>query len=178
VIVVVRPSLTQAEYALFDEYAKLFSGESDRGAVVLAASYLDSLLGDLFRAAMAEDASCDALLGGFGPLSAFSSRIEVAYAFGLLASEIRDDLNLIREIRNDFAHNVGTASFGTLGVRDRCAVLSSTKRTLEAVADPDNRFKEDGRLQFIVAVQQAMYYINKRKNTIARAIGAPLLYGP
>jgi DNA-binding MltR family transcriptional regulator len=165
----IKPTLTNAEYKLFDEYAKLFAGESDRGAVVLAASYLDSLLEELLRAAMVEDSRFETVLGGFGPLSGFSARIEVAYAFGLLPADLRQDLDLIRRIRNDFAHQVTLASFTLPGVRDRCAELSSTRRTAEAINDPEGKFMKDVRLQFITAVQFAMFYINKRKNTIRRA---------
>jgi hypothetical protein len=40
----------------------------------------------------------------YGPLSSFSSRIDLAYAFSILDDETFGDLKVIREIRNEFAH--------------------------------------------------------------------------
>jgi hypothetical protein len=40
-----------------------------------------------------------------GPIGSFSARIRVAYAFNLFGPETRDDLDLIRLIRNEFAHS-------------------------------------------------------------------------
>lgn len=44
------------------------------------------------------------LLGGFGPLSSFSSRISVASGFGLIPMDLAGDLHLVKKIRNRFAH--------------------------------------------------------------------------
>ncbi|OCY31909.1 hypothetical protein BFR75_08590 [Acinetobacter pittii] len=44
------------------------------------------------------------ILDGFGSLSSFSNRIQVAYIFNLIDKEVLLELNSFRKIRNDFAH--------------------------------------------------------------------------
>ncbi|MGH8510875.1 MAG: hypothetical protein ACREU8_05700 [Gammaproteobacteria bacterium] len=53
----------------------------------------------------------DDLFGAMGPLASFRQRIAVAYAFGFLSKEDYDNLNLVRRIRNHFAHHPLEASF-------------------------------------------------------------------
>lgn len=45
------------------------------------------------------------LLNYPGPLSSFSSKIELAYAFRLISKNLYDSLNALRKIRNDAAHS-------------------------------------------------------------------------
>jgi hypothetical protein len=45
------------------------------------------------------------------PLSSFSAKIEMAYALGIIANELRLTLHLIREIRNKFAHEIEALTF-------------------------------------------------------------------
>ena len=52
------------------------------------------------------------LFRGYGPLSTFSSRIDIAYALGLISAEIHQELTKIRNIRNLFAHFSGATKFG------------------------------------------------------------------
>ena len=106
--------------------------ESDRGAVLVGAAFLDDLLQELLAAFFVDPASLssakerDRLNGLFQPNGAagsFSSRITLAYALGLISKRDCDDLNLVREIRNDFAHKLRYASFSDDSIHDRCANL-------------------------------------------------------
>lgn len=45
------------------------------------------------------------LFRGYGPLSTFSSRVDMAFALGITTPEIHRELNKIRAIRNLFAHS-------------------------------------------------------------------------
>jgi len=44
------------------------------------------------------------LFTGYGPLSSFSARIDIAFALDLIPANLRRDLHAIRHIRNHFAH--------------------------------------------------------------------------
>ena len=81
----------------------LLTRESDRGCVLVAAAMLDELLADLFRKFL-RPGTADELLKQGSPLGFFSSRIQMAYAMGIINKEARDDLEIIRRIRNDAAH--------------------------------------------------------------------------
>jgi hypothetical protein len=48
-----------------------------------------------------------------GPLRSFAAKIDVAYAFELIDDELYDDLTIIRDIRNGFAHSVTETDFGS-----------------------------------------------------------------
>ena len=50
---------------------------------------------------------------GHGPFATFSVNIEVAYAMGKIDAAVRDDLNAIRKVRNEFAHTVKHLHFGS-----------------------------------------------------------------
>ena len=45
------------------------------------------------------------LFTGYGPLSSFSARIDIAYSLDLITAVLSKDLHVIRVIRNEFAHS-------------------------------------------------------------------------
>lgn len=51
------------------------------------------------------------LFEGYGPLSTFAARTDVAYAFNLLSEADYWDMQIIRKIRNEFAHSRETMGF-------------------------------------------------------------------
>lgn len=97
--------------------------ESDRGCVLVAASFLEQELGSLLSAFFVEGDEAKQLLRVDGPLGSFSSRIDASLALGLISRDVGRQLHLIRKIRNEFAHSV-EATFDNPGVRDRCRALS------------------------------------------------------
>jgi len=107
-----------------------FQCESDRAAAVLAAAYLDHLLGELIAATMAvEPAEVEELLyqKGNGPLGTFSARTNTAYCLGLFSKDETRDLHLIRKIRNDFAHKLVDMSFASQEIANRCRELKGAR---------------------------------------------------
>ena len=97
--------------------------ESDRGAALVCAAYLDDALAALLRAALADDpAKVDSLLEQDGT---FSARIKLAYCMGLITAAEARNLDIIRGIRNKpFAHQFDTGGFGDPTVKDRCGNLT------------------------------------------------------
>ena len=65
----------------------------------------------------------------------FSACIEVAYAIGLLTDRVRYKSNLLRKIRNEFAHAAGPRDFGDQRIADRLrsffARVSDTEKELD-----------------------------------------------
>ncbi len=107
---------------------EVFRHESDRAVGVLAPAYLDALLEDLLRDFFIEGKSADVLLRPDGPLGTFSSKIDAAHALGFINDDTQRDLNLIRKIRNDFAHQVDLHSFEDDPIKNRCAELGTPKQ--------------------------------------------------
>lgn len=55
-----------------------------------------------------------------GALGTFSIKIDLAHLLGLLSDEAYKDLTNLKNIRNDFAHELELDSFDTPSIRDRC----------------------------------------------------------
>lgn len=108
----------------FRAFRSALTDESDRGCALFAAAYLDAALEGLFRASLLENKKIDEeLFEGNSPIASFSGRIRIAYYFGLISAELRADLETIRKIRNDFAHDATILSFDTQSIADRCRNL-------------------------------------------------------
>jgi hypothetical protein len=106
-------------------FRKVLTAESDRGCALFAAAYLDASLSDLLYVSLVCDKSIEnELFKGTAPLATFSSRITMAYYLGLISPACRRELDIIRAVRNGFAHNLDVISFTTPSVRDRCRSLA------------------------------------------------------
>lgn len=98
---------------------------NDRGAALLATVALEAALGLLLTTYLVKLTSNedDDLFRYPAPLSPFSNKIRIAYAMGLIDSEVRNDLERLREIRNAFAHTMHPILFTTPAIQAACAGL-------------------------------------------------------
>lgn len=114
-----------------DAFSRPFRAESDRACAVLGAALLDARLERLYDRRLRS--SRDELLSGSGPLSTFSARIRVARALAWIDQDVAFDLDQIRSIRNEFAHNVDCAlSFENQSIADRARTLRVAQILIEA----------------------------------------------
>jgi DNA-binding MltR family transcriptional regulator len=51
------------------------------------------------------------LFNGYGPISSFAAKSDIAYAFRILSDADYADLQIIRKVRNEFAHAQDTIGF-------------------------------------------------------------------
>lgn len=109
-----------------------FHKESDRGAAVLVGGFVENYLGVYLRSLVVDAKVADALFQAVGPLSSFSQRIAVARAFGFISKDDYDNLNLIRKIRNHFAHHPLEASFSDSPVAQLVTKLSDQETASES----------------------------------------------
>lgn len=79
---------------------------TDAATVLVAAETLSQELAGLLESKMPNltSKSKKKLFRGYGPVATFSARTEMAYVFGFIDKELFDDINILRGIRNDFAH--------------------------------------------------------------------------
>jgi DNA-binding MltR family transcriptional regulator len=92
--------------------------ESDRAAAVLAASFLETQLEALLKKVLIDHKSRDSMFGVYAPLGSFSAKISAAFLMGLIPEDIYKDLNLIRKIRNEFAHRYENLAFNLSPLKD------------------------------------------------------------
>src|SRR5664279_1524149 len=79
--------------------------ETDRGAALIVSAWLDDALDTFLQSRVIDDSKVVAALFGINqPLATFSSRINLAYAFGFIGKASYSDLHIVREVRNQFAH--------------------------------------------------------------------------
>ena len=107
--------------AIYGEYRTTIRKESDRGAVLVSATILDSSLEEVIKLRLLDTvSSADKLFSGFSaPLSSFAAKIEIAFRLGIIAEETMDMLTVFRKLRNDCAHRVEYGSFDEQRMKDR-----------------------------------------------------------
>jgi DNA-binding MltR family transcriptional regulator len=125
--------------------------QEDRGAAIIAGAFLEDFIGETIKARFVRDeVAVKKLFGGFGPLATFSAKIEVAYLMGLISKHSRTLANSIRNIRNDFAHNMGSLTFETPLIKGKCQGLLRQRdiKTMHRAAA--KLFKKHGNMMGVI----------------------------
>jgi DNA-binding MltR family transcriptional regulator len=95
--------------------------ESDRGIALIMVAYLDDVLAGALRAALVDDKeAAEVLFGPHGSASSLSERINLAYMVGLIGPRMRDDMIILKDIRNAFAHYHHDVKFEDQDIDARC----------------------------------------------------------
>jgi len=127
---------------------KEISEAPPRAAILVAASLLEHYLTELIQAdtrpALTKEEKRYVLAGG-ELLSDFADKIWAAYFLRLIGQTARRDMNLIREIRNECAHNMNPTDFLNEGIASRCRELRYSRREN---ARPLNLANDDHRGHF------------------------------
>jgi mannitol operon repressor len=149
-----------------DAQAELKSG-TDRGVVLVCAAIIDDLLGRLILSFLVEDRISSELMDPRRdtPLSSFSSRINAAFALGLITREERRDLHTVREIRNDFAHKLGP-SFQSNALKDKCDTLRSRITFRNPGSRPPREVFTMATINFVANFAVRRDYFKKTRRTL------------
>ena len=86
---------------------RLIVVEDIRFLSVIACSFSDEQLEEMFKREIPRGVpgGRSSMLSGYGSLSRFSQRIQVAYAFNWIGTDILEELDKLRKIRNDTSHS-------------------------------------------------------------------------
>lgn len=115
--------------AEFRAFVAKYEKESDRAIVVLTAAKLDLLLQNILQKYLVPAATTtDEFFDHQGPASTFSNKIALSYRLGLIDRDFARSLNLVRRMRNEFAHELGGTDLEEGSHRDRVRSLSSPYR--------------------------------------------------
>jgi len=148
----------------YNKLVEVYHNDTDRAAAVLAAAFLDAYLAEFLRFHLVKDPLVEELFQNAGPLSSLYSRARCAYAMGLIQRSLLDDIELIRKVRNHFAHHPADTSFSAAPVRDICRSLSTAKGLLGLKEGP--RHLHEPRFWYLVAVGGAVAFMH---NTMLEA---------
>lgn len=130
---------------------KEFEKETDRGAVIFASSLFDAALKNLLISFLVTNSnSSDDLFDSVNsPLSTFSSKISFAYRLGLISDKFARDLNLIRKIRNEFAHNIQGSDFNHSSIRSRVSEINKSSNIIDKMSAFDTNIDRSLRNCFL-----------------------------
>ena len=122
---------TQFDVSLEDwsTWSQQLQSETERGLAITAAAILDHLLARLIESFILNDrkATKELLGNPYSPLSTFAARTAAAYSLGLISDDERDDLNIVRGIRNKFAHKPTSLSFSDQPIASKIENLKIPK---------------------------------------------------
>ena len=146
-------------------FLKDFRKETDRGAVLAAAAVLDDLLERTLLAFFVQNDSAKALVVGFNaPLGTFASRTAAAHAMGILKDSEKNECDLIRKVRNEFAHKL-KASFKDDKIKSYCMALRYT-----VLDDPDPRSR------FMQSAESVLLWMSQRPYTTKNLRLTPVIW--
>lgn len=114
---------------------------SPRAAILVGGAMVDHYLTEVLRANLLNPLTAEERLyfpGGRQLLRDFSEKIWMAYFLRLIGPATRRDINLIRELRNEAAHNMNPIRFDQSPISDRCYSLRFSPAALGFADDPPN----------------------------------------
>jgi len=124
--------MTRSRYSvpleqLSQETRRLFevlNNESGLACVVIGSAFLETALGTLLARRFIKSSVGDKLLALSGVLGTFAPRADLAYCLGLISKDHYQDLCVVAEIRNQFAHSHLQLTFKDVNIRQRCNRLN------------------------------------------------------
>lgn len=119
--------------------------QSQRAGAIVAVALLDELLERCLYAFLKDERkrAKEAFFDVSKPLSSFKAKVDAGYLLGILDSSEYSELEIIRKIRNEFAHNLTALSFESPDIK----ALSGQLRTVASPPgfklniSPFDRFK-------------------------------------
>lgn len=137
--------------------------ESDRGMVLIATSFIDELMKRTLLAFFIEGEMSTSLIEGFNaPLGSLATRSAAAVALGLISQAEKRDSDLLRKIRNRFAHHVHV-SFDDDAVKALCNQLTlAAKDYGDVVVGARGQFNTSA-VGLILNLTNRPHYVSKQR---------------
>jgi DNA-binding MltR family transcriptional regulator len=153
--------------------------ETDRATPVLIFSYIENAIRELFSAELSPGTpgGVKSLFDAFGPLATTSARIRMLAAIDWISPETAKSLDIIRRIRNEFAHNPPDDGFLNEKI---CSLVGSIHSYEEGFLEPSflksldlpvvDQTKLDGRTLFVIRTGLAFSHLVQELLTAPKAL--------
>jgi len=118
------------------------ASESPRAAILVGGSLVEYALTELIQGSLLFPQTAEERQYRPGEreiVSTFSEKIWLAYFMGLIGPHARKDLDRIRNIRNECAHNMNPISFSEGEVAKHCKELRLGRRAIPPFGTPNHR---------------------------------------
>lgn len=103
--------------------------QTDRGAAIIGGAYVDIVLRKAITTKFVDiEDIVDGLFENRGPLQDFGARMQMALVLGVYGRQAYEDLRVIKDVRNMFAHAAEAVDFTNQRVADRCKNLWFPKK--------------------------------------------------
>ena len=151
-------------------FLKSSNNETDRGRALVVASLIDEMLEEILRSYLLDNNQTKKLFeSANAPLSNFSSKALLCCSLGLIKKEEYKDINIIRRIRNEFAHNI-MCSFDQQRISDLAASLKIGMSSIDIlpighksrVDKPKSRFMMVS-TSIVTNLYNRSHYVKKQK---------------
>ena len=129
---------------ILDFFKEVGAIDNHRGAAILLGTHLEGVLqfALINRLKISPKRSKD-VFGYDAPMGTFDRKVRVAHAIGMITDETRLTLDVIRSVRNAFAHSLIPISFNTPQVADACSLLN-VPASLPPTSSPATGAQEEG----------------------------------
>ena len=160
--------LFQYEIALIEQYLndwkRLLSemkDEPDRSLAIITATFIDKVITDVFEKRLHTPTLSNTKLNEFnnnlyknnGALSTLNNRCQLALVLGWLSEESYENANIIRDIRNKFAHRLFDIDFSDEKVKGKINNLTPNLRDYLGAIETDwDKVEKNTRLNYELRV--------------------------
>lgn len=126
------------------DFVTALKGESDRGAIILAATMIDDRLTIALQERMPNINSDERarIFGVDGLAGTFANRLKLSQALGIIDRGTRKLIELIREMRNACAHSRQTVTFSTPVIRAAIVSMMPDDEADDVSAWPDHQARD------------------------------------
>lgn len=183
---------SEIDAAPFDEQPikrilSLIASEDPRFLPVIVCAYVDDLLKTMFRTEVPDKVpgGASSLFGPYGPLASLFNRLQLAAVFDLISADIIQDIDRLRQVRNDLSHSWDISEFRDFFQDGAITELSAVDTLLAKhpakpipIAEQLDPLKIFRLRLFWIAARisyEALYY-HRAKRSRLRPLSA--LYGP
>jgi DNA-binding MltR family transcriptional regulator len=150
-----RMKITEQTVQKMEAISAEVMAQTDRGAAIISAAILDELLEEALKRRLILTTTLTQTLFNSenGVLCHLAQKIDIAFAVGIISTELRNDLHTIRRIRNRFAHKIEPLTFENAEISKWCTSLF----TKSDLALPRHRFLIScGRISMVLSVVCAL----------------------
>ena len=143
-----KTPLSDPYYDRLNTFLTASNDETSRGRVLVAASLIEEMLEEILRSFLTKTSETKRLFDGpNAPLSSLSAKTLLCRSLCLISEDEFTDIELVRKIRNEFAHSV-MCSFDDDKIRDWAKKLKVGLQVLDALEIDHKSRVDDARGRF------------------------------
>jgi DNA-binding MltR family transcriptional regulator len=164
----------------FDRLHLELDKETDRSVAIIAVAIIDETLKQLIERLLIKPKNKEHCVfsSANSPLGSLSSKINASYQLGFISEEMHRDLQLLRKIRNDFAHKPFEMTFNSNAIKSRVIELDKVSNYISrnAIAR-ENTGPVGVRHDFIFSVGWRLYALQCQIDEITPIDKAGIEFG-